>query len=36
MYGIIYLIQFPENQNPEMQLLALYHTIVIGIACFCI
>lgn len=26
MYGVIYLIQFPENQNPEMQSLALYPT----------
>lgn len=26
MYGVIYLIHFPDNQDPEMQSLELYPT----------
>ena len=26
MYGVIYLIQYPEEQNPEMRSLELYPT----------
>ena len=26
MYGVIYLIQFPDDQDPEMQSLELYPT----------